>query len=146
MGAALILLAVLSQASTPAAEVLEPRDHSFRSATESFVSHAVRPTQLETVLPAREARLVGMLGCDRHGCRAFALEELADPAHYRAWLWAARHRDPQIRSLGEALIDTHVCRTCDGKGRTPSPDWPDLWLYCEACGGRGGFNAPPLAY
>lgn len=125
-------------------------DRDFDDVMESWVidsldKHDPR-RRLETVADPAVAKLVRMLGCDRHDCRQTAAELIlgagedpGEPQRFlRPLLWARRHRDPEVRHLAGGLFEALYppCRMCDGTGWYPA--WDEARSDpCAGCGATG---------
>ena len=165
---AAILATLLCQISPdePVAEPPSPiGDYAFVAAVEHWVYDSTRANKLESYVTDRQARLIRMLGCNHHGCRVEASEQLAamGPDARRALILGTRHKDPEVRNRCEALLDgRHRCGTCGGTGRCAglfpmyeygdchvcghsryNPSFPDLGRGSHRCRECMGTGDPP---
>lgn len=132
--------------------LIDPAAAEFRRLQVDWIAIAMKPGDLEAVLPREQAELIRLLGDPRHLVRTLAREELArrGDAVHEALCWGMRARDPNVahecRLLRERLF---ACPACDGDGvcractpatnryRDHCPGGCDWDRHCRRCDGTG---------
>lgn len=97
-------------------------DVEFRIAQEEFVRATGTIHDLDQVIPSVDARMIRRLGCEHFDCREAASKDIAaeGPRMFKALVWGGWHKDAEIASRCDLLMDllTHKpCQRCSGTGQ-----------------------------